>query len=55
MPGVAEQQAAIKSIMETQKNDVILFTAFNDEWKKNTPLTFGTEKFWGIQDKIRFQ
>ena len=55
MPGAAEQQAAIKSIMETQKNDVILFTAFDDDWKKDTPQTFGTEKFWGIQDKARFE
>lgn len=51
MPGVAEQQAAIKSIMETQKNDVVLFTAFDDKWKQDTALTFGTEQFWGIQDK----
>ncbi|KAF8541899.1 glycoside hydrolase superfamily [Trichophaea hybrida] len=51
VPGVVEQKAAIKSIVDTQNNDVILFTAFDDPWKQDTPHTFGTEQFWGIQDK----
>ncbi|CCX33254.1 Similar to Probable family 17 glucosidase SCW4; acc. no. P53334 [Pyronema omphalodes CBS 100304] len=51
VPGVANQAAALKSIVETQGKDVILFTAFNDMWKTNTALTLGAEQFWGIQDK----
>ncbi|KAI5817508.1 glycoside hydrolase superfamily [Pyronema omphalodes] len=51
VPGVANQAAALKSIVETQGKDVILFTAFDDMWKSNTPLTLGAEQFWGIRDK----
>jgi exo-beta-1,3-glucanase (GH17 family) len=44
VPGVANQKKAIKGIVETQGKDVILFTAFNDMWKKDTAATMGAEK-----------
>ena len=49
VPSVANQQAAIASLKAAfEKGGLVLFTAFNDLWKKNTALTFGAEQYWGI-------
>lgn len=50
-PGVLEQQDALKSIMQAftaAPADVILFSAYNGHWKKNTDHTFMTEQYWGF-------
>jgi exo-beta-1,3-glucanase (GH17 family) len=44
VPGVENQKKAIRSILETQGQDLILFTAFNEGWKKDNPNTHGAEK-----------
>lgn len=51
VPGVDQQAAAIKSIrsaMASNPQDVFLFSAFNDRWKKAAADTFYAEQYWGI-------
>ncbi|KAI1771586.1 glycoside hydrolase family 17 protein [Hypoxylon cercidicola] len=51
IPGLNQQSIAISSIKGAYKNnpsDVILFTAFNDMWKKPDAGTFMAEQFWGM-------
>lgn len=50
VPGKAEQKTAIKGIVNAMGSDVILFSSYNEDWKPDTDLTGGTEKFWGIVD-----
>ena len=44
VPSVENQKVAIKTIVETQGKNVILFSAFDDKWKPDTAATHGTEK-----------
>ncbi|TGZ80188.1 glycoside hydrolase [Ascodesmis nigricans] len=46
-PSLENQAVAVKSILEAYPN-TILFTAFDDKWKEDTPETKGTEQHWGI-------
>ncbi|KAI1760913.1 glycoside hydrolase superfamily [Hypoxylon sp. FL1150] len=51
IPGMSQQSIAISSIKNAYANnpsDVILFTAFNDMWKKPDAGTFMAEQFWGM-------
>ncbi|XXH01179.1 hypothetical protein Hte_007533 [Hypoxylon texense] len=51
IPGMNQQSVAISSIESAFTNnpsDVILFTAFNDMWKKPAAGTFMAEQFWGM-------
>ncbi|KAI1385317.1 glycoside hydrolase superfamily [Hypoxylon trugodes] len=51
IPGMDEQSLAISSIKDAYSDnasDVILFTAFNDMWKKPEAGTFMAEQFWGM-------
>ncbi|OTA99315.1 glycoside hydrolase family 17 protein [Hypoxylon sp. CI-4A] len=51
IPGMDQQSAALSSIKDAFTNnaqDVILFTAFNDLWKKPAAATFMAEQFWGM-------
>ncbi|KAK9371127.1 glycoside hydrolase superfamily [Lipomyces kononenkoae] len=48
VPSVANQKAAISSLVEYVADQLIEFTAFNDYWK--TPGPFETEQYWGILD-----
>lgn len=51
VPGMDQQSKAmssIKSAYSSTPGDVILFTAFNDLWKKADAGTFMAEQFWGI-------
>lgn len=51
VPGPDTQQAALSSIKQnfsSNPSGVILFTAFNDLWKKDFEGTFGCEKHWGF-------
>lgn len=51
VPGVDQQSKAmssIKSAYSSKPGDVILFTAFNDMWKKADAGTFMAEQFWGM-------
>ncbi len=51
VPGMDQQTKAISSIKSaysSQPADVILFTAFNDLWKKAESHTFMAEQFWGM-------
>jgi exo-beta-1,3-glucanase (GH17 family) len=42
------QRTAVASIKSTMGDNVILFTAFDDDWKTDNANTFAAEKYWGI-------
>lgn len=51
VPSLENQAAALTSIktaFSSNKNSVILFTAFNDLWKTNSPAQFQAEQYWGM-------
>ncbi|KAI1207766.1 glycoside hydrolase family 17 protein [Annulohypoxylon truncatum] len=51
VPGIGQQSTALSSIKNAftnNANDLILFTAFNDMWKKPDAGTFMAEQFWGM-------
>ncbi|KAB5526415.1 cell wall glucanase [Coniochaeta sp. 2T2.1] len=52
VPGKQEQKVAIGGIKaafeEGKHGDLILFSAFNDPWKKAEASTFFAEQYWGI-------
>ena len=48
VPSPENQAAAISSLRSAFSNNLILFSAFNDNWKQNSAGTFGTEHYWGI-------
>ncbi|CAZ83688.1 unnamed protein product [Tuber melanosporum] len=50
VPSVDNQGVALSSIKNAMGLDVCYFTAFDDNWKTDTPATFNAEKHWGIQN-----
>lgn len=51
VPGVDQQEAAIKSIKAAftdNPEDMVVFCAFNDRWKKAEDFTHYAEQFWGV-------
>ncbi|CAJ2508835.1 Uu.00g138610.m01.CDS01 [Anthostomella pinea] len=51
VPGMDQQTSALSSIKaaySSNAGNVILFTAFNDLWKKAEASTFMAEQFWGM-------
>lgn len=48
IPSKENQDAAIASIKEAFGQNAILYSAFNDMWKKDSADTHNAEKFWGI-------
>ncbi|KAJ5169651.1 Glycoside hydrolase superfamily [Penicillium coprophilum] len=55
IPSVENQQLAIASLRRSfdhRREDLVLFTAFDDLWKSDTSLTFNAEKFWGIHGAL---
>ncbi|KAJ4387931.1 Cell surface mannoprotein mp65 [Gnomoniopsis smithogilvyi] len=51
VPGVDQQAAALESVkaaFESNPQDVVLFSAFNDRWKKAEEYTHYAEQYWGI-------
>ncbi|QQK46021.1 Glycoside hydrolase, superfamily [Penicillium digitatum] len=51
IPSADNQQAAIASLKKSfdhRREDLVLFTAFDDLWKDDNMYTFNAEKFWGI-------
>jgi exo-beta-1,3-glucanase (GH17 family) len=51
VPSVENQRVAIESLRRNfghRKDDLVLFTAFDDLWKDDNSFTFNAEKFWGI-------
>ncbi|KAM5341654.1 hypothetical protein ACJ41O_014685 [Fusarium nematophilum] len=51
VPGLSEQKKAISAIEEAfadHMDDLILFSAFNDPWKKEEQWSFNSEPYWGI-------
>jgi exo-beta-1,3-glucanase (GH17 family) len=48
VPSVENQKAAISSLKSSFTKDLILFTAFDDMWKKDSADTHGCEKYYGI-------
>lgn len=51
VPGVDQQAAAfnsIKAAFASNPEDMVLFSAFNDRWKKAEEYTHYAEQYWGI-------
>ncbi|KAK4990827.1 Cell surface mannoprotein mp65 [Elasticomyces elasticus] len=48
VPSLSNQKDAINSLKSHFSSNMVLFTAFNDMWKKNNAGTFGAEQYWGI-------
>ncbi|CAL3971703.1 unnamed protein product [Diplocarpon coronariae] len=48
LPNQAAALASIKTAYSANPESIILFTAFNDVWKKNTAAQFGAEQYWGL-------
>ncbi|KAI0879827.1 glycoside hydrolase family 17 protein [Annulohypoxylon maeteangense] len=51
VPGMGQQSTALSSIKNAYSDnarDLILFTAFNDMWKRPESGTFMAEQFWGM-------
>lgn len=48
VPSPQNQAAALKSLKGAFSSNIVLFTAFNDYWKKNTASIYGAEQFWGM-------
>jgi exo-beta-1,3-glucanase (GH17 family) len=46
---VADQQAAVGSLKSAFNNqNIVLFSAFNNNWKSDNAGTYGAEHFWGM-------
>ncbi|KAH8881439.1 glycoside hydrolase [Thozetella sp. PMI_491] len=54
VPGQENQQVALQSLMDNygsqNPENLFMFTAFNDLWKKADPGTFYAEQFWGMTE-----
>jgi exo-beta-1,3-glucanase (GH17 family) len=48
VPSSQNQKDAINSIKGSFSNNVILFTAYDDMWKKPAAATFNAEQYWGF-------
>lgn len=48
IPNQAAAIGSIKQAFASNPEGVILFTAYNDMWKKNTHNQFDAEQFWGM-------
>jgi exo-beta-1,3-glucanase (GH17 family) len=48
VPSVENQQTAIASIKSKFDKDIILFSAYDDGWKKNFEGSFNCEQYWGF-------
>lgn len=51
VPSVENQRVAVEGLRRSfghRKDDLVLFTAFDDLWKDDNRFTFNAEKFWGI-------
>jgi exo-beta-1,3-glucanase (GH17 family) len=51
IPSTENQAAAISSIKNAYKDSpqsIIMFSAFDDDWKKDTSATFNAERHWGM-------
>lgn len=44
-----DQNKAINSLQQSLPNGLILFNAYNDNWKSDSSATFNAEKHWGMQ------
>ncbi|KAL2811114.1 glycoside hydrolase superfamily [Aspergillus granulosus] len=54
VPSPDNQRVAIDSLRQAfsrNPSDIVLFSAFDDLWKKDSQWTFGAEKFWGIEKR----
>lgn len=48
VPSPQNQKLAIDSLKAAFGQNMILYSAFNDLWKKDSGATHGAEKFWGL-------
>ncbi|KAM4062272.1 glycosyl hydrolases family 17 domain-containing protein [Hirsutella rhossiliensis] len=55
VPGLKNQKFAMDSIkheFSANPADVVLFSAFNDLWKKRESATFNADQYWGIDGAV---
>ena len=48
VPSPENQKTAMQSLEQTFKEDMVLFSPFDSNWKTDEPATFGAEKYWGF-------
>ena len=48
IPSMANQQSALSSLKNAFGNNLILYSAFDNKWMKDSAKTFNAEKHWGI-------
>lgn len=48
MPSPENQKTAMQSLEQTFKEDMVLFSPFDSNWKTDELATFGAEKYWGF-------
>ena len=48
VPSPEDQKTALASLQSAFSSNMILFSAYNTPWKKDSSATFGAERFWGI-------
>ncbi|KAF9888362.1 hypothetical protein FE257_008795 [Aspergillus nanangensis] len=54
VPSFGNHQRAIMALTHVYRDnpgDLVLFSAFNEKWKKDSPGTFHAEKWWGIESR----
>lgn len=54
IPSPENQRVAVESIRRSfahRKDDLVLFTAYDDLWKQDNRYTFNAERFWGIYER----
>ncbi|KAG5985306.1 hypothetical protein E4U55_006786 [Claviceps digitariae] len=55
VPGLENQKVALHSIKQqfsSNPENIFLFSAFNDLWKKEDMATFNTDRYWGIEGAV---
>jgi exo-beta-1,3-glucanase (GH17 family) len=55
VPSPENQQTALASLRRSfdhRREDLVLFTAFDDLWKDDNSFTFNAEKFWGFHGSL---
>lgn len=55
VPGLENQRSAMDSIkheFSASPGNVVLFSAFNDLWKKRESATFNADQYWGIDGAV---
>jgi exo-beta-1,3-glucanase (GH17 family) len=50
IPSPENQQTALSSLKKQFSSNIVFYSAYNTEWKKDFDGSFGCEKYWGMFD-----